>query len=83
MTINVRITYCQLSLLYLGSKVVHDAFGIEEGLMTTVHSYTATQNILDRPSGKDWRSGRRAAQNIIPNSIGDAKGVGKVISGLD
>ncbi|XP_045403302.1 glyceraldehyde-3-phosphate dehydrogenase-like isoform X2 [Lemur catta] len=65
------------------AKVIHDNFGIVEGFMTTVHAVTATQKTVDGPSGKMWRDGRGALQNIIPASTGTAKAVGKVISKLN
>jgi len=73
---------CTTNCLAPISKVLHDNFGIEEGLMTTIHAATSTQKVIDAPS-KKWRRGRAAINNIIPTSTGAAKAVGKVIPDLN
>ena len=74
---------CTTNCLAPIAKVLNDKFGILDGLMTTVHSTTATQKTVDGPSMKDWRGGRAASGNIIPSSTGAAKAVGKVIPSLN
>jgi glyceraldehyde 3-phosphate dehydrogenase len=74
---------CTTNCLAPIAKVLNDKFGIVDGLMSTIHSTTATQKTVDGPSVKDWRGGRAASGNIIPSSTGAAKAVGKVIPQLN
>jgi glyceraldehyde 3-phosphate dehydrogenase len=74
---------CTTNCLAPLAKVIHDKYGIKQGLMTTVHAVTATQQVLDGASAKDWRGGRGACFNIIPSGTGAAKAVGKVLPSLN
>jgi len=74
---------CTTNCLAPLAKVIHETYGISQGLMSTVHAVTATQKTVDGPSKKDWRGGRAASFNIIPSGTGAAKAVGKVIPSLD
>jgi len=79
----VSAASCTTNALAPVAKVLNDNFGINKGLMTTVHAATATQKTVDGPSMKDWRGGRGILENIIPSSTGAAKAVGKVLPELD
>jgi glyceraldehyde 3-phosphate dehydrogenase len=74
---------CTTNCLAPLAKIIHEHFGIVEGLMTTVHAITATQKTVDGPSGKDWRAGRSGLTNVIPATTGAAKAVGKVLPALN
>ncbi len=79
----VSAASCTTNCLAPVAKVLHDSFGIKRGLMTTIHSATASQKTVDGPSHKDWRGGRGILDNIIPSSTGAAKAVGKVLPDLN
>jgi len=74
---------CTTNCLAPLAKVIHETYGIKQGLMSTVHAVTATQQVVDGPSVKDWRGGRGACFNIIPSGTGAAKAVGKVLPSLN
>merc|ERR1719454_389609 len=74
---------CTTNCLAPMAKIIHNTYGIKQGLMSTVHAVTATQQVVDGPSVKDWRGGRGACFNIIPSSTGAAKAVGKVLPELN
>ena len=78
----ISVASCTTNCLAPMAKVLHDAFGIKVGTMTTIHAYTGTQSLVDGPRGKDLRASRAAAENIIPHTTGAAKAIGLVIPAL-
>ncbi|XXD09850.1 type I glyceraldehyde-3-phosphate dehydrogenase [Klebsiella sp. R445] len=78
----ISVASCTTNCLAPMAKVLHDAFGIKLGTMTTIHAYTGTQSLVDGPRGKDLRASRAAAENIIPHTTGAAKAIGLVIPAL-